>query len=239
MRAKRPQRARHCPTTPEFLALVGELHDTVPVPARLIALFLAATGLRISEALEARLKDFRREPDKLHFVVRDPKQAHDRWVPIPPMLWAPLRAQAAHAKRVFEQDQARAQPLPLQVPHALARKYPRAPHTIGWAFLFPSPQPQWHERTAGLVRWHLPDYEVQHAFARACDRLEAAGRIFARITPHHLRHWFGTHFAGDLRDLQELLGHRSIETTALYHHPQLDRAVSPLESLAPALALAG
>lgn len=237
LRAKRPQFARHCPTTPEVMALFGALSDTPALPARLMALLMAATGLRISECLGARLKDFRRESDKVHLVVRDPKQAHDRWVPIPTMLWPALRAQAVHAKRVFAQDQARAQPLPISTPGALARKYPRAPHSLGWMFLFPSPNPQRHPDTKIPMRWHQPPGDVQRAFALACDQLEAAGRIVARITPHHLRHWYGTHYTGDLRDLQELLGHRSIETTALYRHPQLERATSPLESIAPQLAL--
>lgn len=237
LRAKRPQFARHCPTTAEFLGLVSELHDTAERPVRLIALWLAACGLRVNEGLEARLKDFRREGDKLHFVVRDPKQAHDRWVPVPAMLWPALRAQAVHVRRVFQQDQARTTPLPLQVPRALARKYPRAPHSIGWAFLFPSPNLMRHPLTGSPCRWHLPDYDVQHAFSAACDRLELAGKLFARITPHHLRHWYGTHFNGDLRDLQELMGHRSIETTALYRHPQLERATSPLETVASHLPL--
>lgn len=80
LRAKRPQYARHCPTTPELMSLLGALVDTPELPARLMALTMAATGLRISECLCARLKDFRSEGDKLHLVVRDPKQAHDRWV---------------------------------------------------------------------------------------------------------------------------------------------------------------
>jgi integrase len=121
LRAKRPQYARHCPTTPELMLLLRALGDTPQLPARLMALTMAATGLRISECLGARLKDFRRETEKLHLVVRDPKQAHDRWVPIPPMLWPALRAQAQHARRVFAHDQARAEPLPISVPNALDR----------------------------------------------------------------------------------------------------------------------
>jgi integrase len=90
-------------------------------------------------------------------------------------------------------------------------------------------------RAYAMVRWHIPDWTVQQAVASACDTLERAGRIHARITPHCLRHWYGTHFQGDIRDLQAMLGHKSLETTQTYRHPHLDRVRSPiLELLSPA-----
>jgi integrase len=231
LRAKRPVYERHCPSTPELLALVDTLVDTAVLPARTLALLMAGTGLRVDEALSIRIKDFRPEGDRVRLVVREPKHGHDRVVQIPPSVLPMLRRQAQHAKRVFLQDQESTPPLPLAVPHALARKYPRAPFSPGWMFLFPSVGPMRHPETKVPHRWHLPDYAVQKAFGRACDTLERVGRIAARITPHCLRHWYGTYFQGDIRDLQAILGHKSLETTQTYRHPQLDRAVSPLEAL--------
>lgn len=238
LRAKRSIHERHCPTTPELLALLDSLEDTADVPARTIALLLAGTGLRVDEALNARIKDFRPECNRVLFVVREPKHGHDRVVTIPHSILPLLRRQAQHSKRVFLQDQERTPPLPIAVPHALSRKYPRSPYTPGWAFLFPSVRPMRHPETKVLLRWHLPDYAVQKAFAAACNDLESQGKISARITPHCLRHWFGTYYQGDIRDLQAILGHKSLETTQTYRHPQLDRSISPIEQLAPHLALA-
>jgi integrase len=236
LRAKRPIYERHCPSHAEVRDLLATLSDTPELPARFIATWLASMGLRVGEGLEIRLKDIRRHPDgSVRLVLREPKHGHDRVVIVPTVLHDQLRAQADYAKRVFDLDQERATPLPLQIPHALARKYPRSPHTIGWAFLFPSARPMRHPDTGAMVRWHIPDWTVQQAFAAACDTLERAGRIHARITPHCLRHWYGTHFQGDIRDLQAMLGHKSLETTQTYRHPHLDRVRSPiLELLSPA-----
>jgi integrase len=235
LRAKRPRYERHCPSRDEVVALINALVDSPQVPARLCALMLYGCGLRVNEMLELRIKDIRPaevgKPARL--VIRAPKHGHDRVVPLPGELLPMMREQARHARHVFNLDQARRTPLPLQVPHALARKYPKAPHSFGWAFLFPSIGPQKHPRTGELLRWHLRDREIQRAFSDA--RIKAG--IWSPLTPHCMRHAYGTHFEGDIRDLQAILGHRSLETTQTYRHPEVDRARSPIVALLPAIGI--
>jgi len=93
----------------------------------------------------------------------------------------------------------------------------------GW--LFPGLNPIESLSTRQLNR-------VVHAAA------EAAG-IDKRVSMHTLRHSFATHLLEqkvDIRVIQVMLGHKKLETTALYAQVATDilrEVVSPLDSLHP------
>ncbi|MGD2108846.1 MAG: site-specific tyrosine recombinase XerD [Phycisphaerae bacterium] len=56
---------------------------------------------------------------------------------------------------------------------------------------------------------------------RLVRKYAAAAGIDARVSPHTLRHCFGTHMlagGADLRIVQELLGHADVTTTQIYTH---------------------
>jgi integrase/recombinase XerD len=75
---------------------------------------------------------------------------------------------------------------------------------------------------------------------RAVHAAAAAAQIDKRVSMHTLRHSFATHLLEqkvDIRVIQVLLGHKKLDTTALYAQVATDilrEVVSPLERLHPA-----
>ena len=75
---------------------------------------------------------------------------------------------------------------------------------------------------------------------RAVHEAAQAARIDKRVSMHSLRHAFATHLLEqkeDIRTIQVLLGHKKLETTALYTQvatETLRQVISPLEPAQPA-----
>jgi len=71
---------------------------------------------------------------------------------------------------------------------------------------------------------------------RVVHEAAALARIDKRVSMHTLRHCFATHLLEqkeDIRVIQVLLGHKKLETTALYTQvatKTLREVISPLES---------
>ena len=109
------------------------LHGT----PRLMAGLLYGSGLRLMECVRLRVKDI--DFGYRQIMVRDAKGAKDRVTMLPRSTVEPLKRQLAMAKAMHEADVA-AGVGEVELPHALARKYPRAPFQWAWKFVFPSPK---------------------------------------------------------------------------------------------------
>ncbi len=60
--------------------------------------------------------------------------------------------------------------------------------------------------------------------------------LIVPLHPHALRHSFATHLlssGSDLRSLQDLLGHQSLQTTEKYTHIQIDQLARTMENMHP------
>ena len=225
LRVKRPATVREALSIGDTRGLLGALPSVADATACLVVRLLYGCGLRVSEPLELRMKDV--DLGGARLIIRSAKGNRDRFVPLPQCVLGEMEAQMRVARAVWKGDvEAR---LPIALPTALAVKYPKAPFAEQWAWVFPGHEATRHPRTGLRVRWRLHEAGIQRVVRSAA----AKAGIASRVTPHVLRHSYATHAhatGAPARDLQEILGHRKLETTMLYLRPAFG-VRSPLDAL--------
>ena len=121
----------------------------------------------------------------------------------------------------------------MYMPYALHRKYPNAGKEMAWKWIFPARQRRFDKRSGKWWRHHISEEQ----FARALKVAQRLAQIDKNGSPHALRHSFATHLVQtgtELQTVQELMGHKDVETTKQYVHltPKLGKTIkSPADQL--------
>jgi|GEM_PF-7205 len=225
-RARRGLRLPVVASRAEIKAVLERMSGREQFMARL----LYGTGMRVNELLRLRVQDV--QFDQNWIVVRGAKGDKDRYVPLPARYREELQEWLERRHEQYLADKARNMH-EVEVPGALARKYPNAPYQWGWQYVFAADDFSQDPQNGHTRRHHVDEQRVQRAVQEAVRK---AG-LTIRFTPHCFRHSFATHLleAGqDIRTVQELLGHADVKTTMIYTHV-LNKGplgvVSPVDTL--------
>jgi integron integrase len=226
IQAKTPRRLPVVLTPMEVQRLLGRIEGV----SGLIAKVLYGTGMRLMEGLRLRVKDV--DFERREIVIREGKGAKDRVTMLPESLVVPLREHLAKVKALHERDLAEGFG-GVYLPDALEVKSPRAAKSWAWQWVFPSSLRSGDPRSGAVRRHHIYAESVQRAVREAARAMD----LPKPVSPHVLRHSFATHLIQsgyDIRTVQELLGHKDVETTMIYTHV-LNRGghgvVSPLDQI--------
>ena len=205
------------------------LLERVEGTSGLIARLLYGSGMRVMEAVRLRVKDV--DFQRRELIVREGKGNKDRVTMLPQSLIEPLQQHLVRVKSLHERDLETGFG-DVYLPFALSRKYPVAGREWHWQYVFPAAKRSIDPRSNVERRHHVSDQAVQRAVRQAARDAD----LNKPVTPHTLRHSFATHLLQsgyDIRTVQELLGHKDVQTTMIYTHV-LNRGgrgvVSPLDA---------
>ena len=215
-------RAREGHKLPVVLSIeeVRSILDHTSGVSRLILELVYGGGLRVGEVVLLRVKDI--DFDAGTVTVRAGKGDNDRTTFLPSRVTSVLRQHLTGVRAIHARDLA-AGAGHAPMPGALARKYPNASREWAWQFVFPSSALQAGD-TGTIHRWHIAAATVQKGMKTAVRRA-GVGKM---ASVHTLRHSFATHLlmrGVDIRRIQELLGHRTVDTTMVYTHVM--RTIAP------------
>lgn len=191
---------------------VARVLDALPGTYKLMGRVAYACGLRKTELIRLRVKDI--DPERLELTVWFGKGGKSRMVPLPEEIIPELMAHLRRVKLLHDADVAAGEGT-VFMPDALALKYGNSDWR--WKFVFPS---KWrsHDKDSGETRRHHIHSKTAGRAMREAIKL---ADIWKKAGWHTLRHSFATHLlenGTDIRTIQELMGHKFLETTMIYLH---------------------
>ncbi len=222
VRARKPSRLPVVLTQMEVKKIFQETEGITNLILRLIY----SSGLRLSESLRVRVKDL--NLDQGSITIRSGKGKKDRISVLSSKIIPDLRKQLLEARSTLEKSS-----IPVSLPDAIERKYPNAGREWGWQYVFPAANASVDPMSGKPRRHHLHPSGIQRAMRKA---VRSSG-IVKHASIHTLRHSFATHLlmsGVDLCAIQELLGHKNLETTRIYLHVMKEfqnSVISPLDLL--------
>jgi len=228
IQALRAQERKHIPvvlTKEEVFKVLENLKGIY----NLVTMLMYGCGLRMSEVLNLRVKDIDLGFDKIY--IWDSKSLKDRAIPLPIKLKQRLEVQIEEVNTLHKKDILNGYGS-VYLPFAFNKKSPKAKFETKWQYIFPMTKVSKDPRSETIRRHHVHPKTLGRNIKIAAQK----ANLNKRVTSHIFRHSYATHLlqAGiDLRSIQELLGHKSVETTMIYTHVVSEmnktKLISPLD----------
>lgn len=228
VRAKRGPKLPAVLTQDEVRSLLEDLNGR----ELLLVHILYGTGMRLMEVARLRVQDI--DFGLKSIIVRAGKGDKDRMTVLPDAVKNQFEEHLDATKKIHDQDLAKGFG-DVYLPEALDRKYANAAKEWRWQYVFPSATLSVDPRSGKVRRHHISPSSIQKVVA---DAVRKAG-IPKHATVHTLRHSFATHLLMDgvnIREVQELLGHKNVETTMIYTHVLRNMSKAPKSPLDTLLA---
>ena len=236
IQALRAKEKKHIPVVlsiDEVKLIISNISGIYQVMLKL----LYGCGLRLNELLNLRIKDIDFSYNKVY--IWDSKSQKDRTVPLPLKIKDELKLQIQKVKEIHKQDLKDGYGT-VELPYSLEKKFPKAKWETKWRvtpqlrgqYLFPMAKVSKDPRSSIFRRHHILEKTLSRNIRNSVNKCN----ILKRVSAHTFRHSYATHLlqiGTDIRSIQELLGHKSIETTMIYTHVikelNKDEIKSPLD----------